>query len=195
MCIHICTHVHMYTTMVSWPRYFPKKTILEQISTRFEKDTLTKASMVGCCPQEMETLWAWAKIWRWLWMVMVSHLLDCFGSKLKQKYAFNDWSKDGVLSTAEPCSNHLVLAQTWFSLFPSSNCSFSLSGSLFWFRIFLGFDSFHVPSGPRDSQGRVGIASRTFTNFDFGSQVAQVRIGHRWLSTPEYPGPPQKAVA
>ena len=52
-------------------------------------------------------------------VVMVSHLLDCFGSKLKQTYAFNDWSKDGVLSTAETCSNHLVLAQTWFSLFPA----------------------------------------------------------------------------
>lgn len=62
--MYICIHAYMHTTIVSWPRYFPKKTILEQISTRFEKDTLTKASMVGCCPQEMETLWAWAKIWR-----------------------------------------------------------------------------------------------------------------------------------
>ena len=45
----------MHTTVVSWPAKIPQKNHpKEQISTRFEKDTLTKASMVGCYPQDLE---------------------------------------------------------------------------------------------------------------------------------------------
>ena len=52
----------MYTCIYAYYNGFmakilPKKNILEQISTRFEKDTLTKASMVGCCPQEEMETW------------------------------------------------------------------------------------------------------------------------------------------